>query len=363
MKLAERTQLDKHIRPRHAVRRRMQTMLCIIVSLTVLIVGLSIYHTLTVGHHQNEAAAMSDEITALASQVQDLKNQQASNESLLAEQGDTISYLEKQAEKQEETLKKQQKIISVQKEEIAALKKVTTTKKTAITTTKKASTTAKAKKTTVPVTVSKNDKLIALTFDDGPSTATTGKLLDALKKREAKATFFVLGSRINDKTAPLLKRMEKEGHVVGNHSQSHKNLRYLSAAGIKSEINTCSKKIKQVLGHHPTLMRCPGGNYDADVKAYARDAGMAIIQWSVDTRDWESRNVKSIINTAFNNTYSKIQDGSIVLMHDIYPTTVDAAIKMVDRLQKEGYTLVTVPELLTLRGGGAAAGQVYSSAS
>lgn len=364
MKLQER---PKHttgrIHPRHAVRRRMQTLLAIIAVLAILTVGLGIFHTLTVKGYRAEAAAMGGELDTLRSQVAALESQQAANASKLAEQDDTISSLEEKAEKQEQKLKKQEKTIAAQKKEIAALKKVTTTQKTSATTTKKTTTTAKPKKTTVAVTASKKDKLIALTFDDGPSTATTGKLLDALKKRKAKATFFVLGSRINAETAPLLKRMEAEGHVVGNHSQNHKNLRYLSASGIKTEMHTAAKKIKAVLGHYPTIMRCPGGNYDDEVKAYARGAGVSIIQWSVDTRDWESRNVKSIINTAFNSSYSKIQDGSIVLMHDIYPTTVNAAIKVVDRLQKEGYTLVTVPELLTLRGGGAAAGQVYNSAA
>ena len=362
MKTLERTpKTIRNTRPRHAVRRRMQVMLCIIAALAVVVVGLGIFHTLTVRNFRTETAAMDGELDTLRSQLAGLESQQADSASRLAEQDDTVSSLEEQVEKQENQIKKQEKTIAAQKKEIAALKKNTTTKK-GDTTTKKTTTTTKPKKTTVAVTASKTDKLIALTFDDGPNPKTTGKLLDALKKRGVKATFFVLGSCINDTTAPLLKRMEAEGHVVANHSQNHKNLRYLSAAGIKAEMDACSKKIKKVLGHNPTIMRCPGGNFDNEVKDYARGAGMAMIQWSVDTRDWESRNVKSIINTAFNNSYSKIQDGAIVLMHDIYPTTVDAAVKMVDRLQKEGYTMVTVPELLTLRKGGAIAGEVYVSA-
>ena len=363
MKLQEKPKYTTgHIHPRHAVRRRVQTLLGIIAALAILTVGLGIFHTLTVIDYRAEADAMAGELDTLHSQIAVLESQQAANSSRLAEQDNTISSLEEQAKEQEEKLKEQEKTIAAQKKAIAALKKVTTTKANA-TTTKKTTTTAKPKKTTVAVTASKKDKLIALTFDDGPSTATTGKLLDALQERGAKATFFVLGSCINNETAPLLKRMEAEGHAVGNHSQNHKNLRYQSASGIKAEMNTAAKKIKAVLGHYPTIMRCPGGNYDDEVKAYAQSAGVSIIQWSVDTRDWESRNVKSILNTAFNNSYSKIQDGAIMLMHDIYPTTVEAAIQMVDRLQKEGYTLVTVPELLTLRGGGAAAGQVYNSAA
>jgi len=98
------------------------------------------------------------------------------------------------------------------------------------------------------------------------------------------------------------------------------------------------------LGHKPVVMRCPGGNYNNKVLAYAKNAGIPIAYWTVDTRDWESRNVGAIMGVAFSE--DGIKSGSVVLMHDIYETSVDAAVQMVDRLQKEGYTFVTVPELI-----------------
>ena len=182
-------------------------------------------------------------------------------------------------------------------------------------------------------------------------------MLDELKKRGVRATFFVLGTRV-DAYPELIKRMEAEGHVVGNHSNSHKNLTKLSAAGIKTEMELCAAKIEKVLGHKPEVMRCPGGNYNTAVLNYAKEAGIPVIQWGVDTRDWESRNVTSILNKAFGK--NGIKDGSIVLMHDIYSTTVDATIQMVDRLIDEGYTFVTVPELLYDREGKIEAGKRYS---
>lgn len=367
MKQAERIKISSH--PRHAVRRRMHVLLALVTVLAVATVGLGVYHSLSVGNHKEQAASLSQQLTALESQIAALESQQAINVSQLAQQEDTIQSMEQVVASQSSQLEQQNKTIATQKKQIESLKKVTTTKMTTTgkggtkaptKATTKATTFKPAPTTTVAVTAKATDKLIALTFDDGPDTTTTAKLLDALKARGVKATFFVLGQRINDTTIPLLQRMETEGHAIGNHSNSHKNMRNLSAADIKKELDACSNKIEKAIGHKPTIMRFPGGNYDDEARLCARNAGMAAIQWSVDTRDWESRNVTSIVNATFNNKYAKVKDGAIILMHDIYPTTVDAAIKVVDRLLKEGYTMVTVPELLTLRGGGAAPGVVYN---
>ena len=156
--------------------------------------------------------------------------------------------------------------------------------------------------------------------------------------------------------------MEAEGHVVGSHTQNHKDLSALSSAGVKREMDETAIRLEKILGHKPTLVRVPYGSYNNTVKACAKKAKVSLIQWNVDTRDWESKNVDSIMKQSFRKGSYGIQDGAIVLMHDIYSTTVDAAIKMMDRLAKEGYTMVTVPELLTAREGGAVAGQVYYSA-
>ena len=198
-------------------------------------------------------------------------------------------------------------------------------------------------------------KLVALTFDDGPGKYTE-RLLNELKKRDAKATFFVLGNRV-EKNADLLKRMEAEGHCVGSHSYEHKNLTRLSYSGVQKDLDKTATKIQKVLGHKPEVMRCPGGSCNDNVKKYAKEAGIPIIYWTVDTRDWESKNVNKIMQVSFGK--NGIQDGSIVLMHDIHETSVDAAIKMMDKLQKQGYTLVTVPELLMAREGKITPGVVY----
>ena len=268
----------------------------------------------------------------ISSQASEIEKQ----ESIIAEQESTISA-------QESTIKAQSSTIEEQKRKNTAVKAPTATPQATVNTVVFAD---------VDVTGLTGKKLVALTFDDGPGPY-TARLLDALKARNAKATFFVVGSRV-DSYAWLIKRMEAEGHVVGNHSQSHKNLKYLSASGIASEMGSCAQKLTNVLGHEPIVMRCPGGNYNNAVKTYAKNEGVPIIQWSVDTRDWESRNKSAILKYT-----SNVKDGSIVLMHDIYSTTVDASIEMMDRLINQGYTLVTVPELLKAKRGTVEAGNVY----
>lgn len=199
-------------------------------------------------------------------------------------------------------------------------------------------------------------RLVALTFDDGPGPY-TAQLLDALRDRGVKATFFVLGSRAAQ-YPDLIRRMEAEGHVVGNHSYGHGNLRRMSLAGVTNEMNRAVDVLTPLLGHRPVVMRAPGGNYNNTVKQYDCNEGVPIIQWGVDTRDWESRNVEAILNQAFYGNNS-IKEGSIVLMHDIYSTTVQAAIRMVDTLLEQGYSFATVPEILVAREGEVYAGEVY----
>ncbi|HIW72738.1 MAG TPA: polysaccharide deacetylase family protein [Firmicutes bacterium] len=203
-------------------------------------------------------------------------------------------------------------------------------------------------------------KLIALTFDDGPGDTTT-RLLDELKKRNMKATFFVVGNRVN-RYASTLKRAADEGHEIGTHTYSHPNLTKLSLEEKAEEIQSSIQAITAITGKPVTLLRPPGGSYDDELKSYCGGQGLRIVYWSVDTRDWESHNKSSILSTAFQEGPYGIRNGAIVLMHDIYTDTVDAAVEMMDRLQKEGYTTVTVSELLQLRKNGGVAGEVYVSA-
>lgn len=196
-------------------------------------------------------------------------------------------------------------------------------------------------------------KIVALTFDDGPGPFTE-RLLDEMKKRNAHATFFVLGNRVNS-YKNLIRRMAEEGHVVGNHSNSHKMLHKMDLVGVRQEMGKCAEALEKILGYRPCVMRCPGGNSSSVVKEYATEAGVPILYWSVDTRDWESRNKDAILKVCKQN----IKDGSIVLLHDIHSVSVDAAIELMDWLADEGYTMVTVPELLYARYGEMEAGKTY----
>ncbi len=204
-------------------------------------------------------------------------------------------------------------------------------------------------------------KLVALTYDDGPGKY-TDDLLDYLKEQGVKATFFVIDYNAeNYKT--LLARMVAEGHCVGNHSNKHDNLKKMTTKKqIRDAIEQCNKTIEAATGQKVTVMRPPGGNYDDLVRQVAKEMGMAIINWQVDTLDWKSKDPEKIMQIAFDkeSAYS-VRDGSIVLMHDIYQTTFEATKQMIPRLKQEGYTFVTVPELLTLRGG-MEPGKVYTKA-
>lgn len=218
---------------------------------------------------------------------------------------------------------------------------------------------AKQRSAATPVPSAPGEKkLIALTFDDGPGKE-TGRLLDELKARGMKATFFVIGDRAAA-YPDLLRRMADEGHEIGNHTYAHSDLTKLGEDEIRGSLTQTDDVIQTECGRVPTLMRPPGGNYNEAVKSVTAGLGQRIIYWTVDTRDWQSRNTSAIIKTAFQSGRYGIQDGAIVLMHDIYSTTVDAAVTIMDRLQKEGYQTVTVSELLALRRDGGSPGEVYS---
>ena len=202
-------------------------------------------------------------------------------------------------------------------------------------------------------------KRIAITFDDGPS-AYTNRLLDALYDRDVTATFFVLGQQVAANPSTAI-RIVNEGHEIASHSYRHPDLSRRSAAGIRDELSQCRDIIYTTTGRHPTLLRPPYGAHNSTVQSVAREFGYPLIMWSVDTRDWESRNVNAIMGHFVNaNGTVRIRDGDIILMHDIYATTIDAAIRAIDILLAEGFTFVTVSELLTERYGELTPGKVYN---
>jgi len=201
------------------------------------------------------------------------------------------------------------------------------------------------------------DRVIAFTFDDGPSIHTE-RLLDELTERNVLATFFILGTQVT-RHPEIAGRIAQNGHEIGSHSYGHPLFTRLTAAGIREEINRSHAAIYQATGVIPTLMRPPYGGQNATVRSVAEEFGLPLIMWSVDTRDWESQNVDAILYHFVNDNGVRVQNGDIVLMHDVYASTIDAAIKAIDLLLEEGFIFVTVSELLINRHGSLTPGNVY----
>ena len=202
-----------------------------------------------------------------------------------------------------------------------------------------------------------NKKIIALTFDDGPSTDETNgtsDLLDLLEQYDSKATFFCLGNRLNDESAPLLKRMVELGCEIGNHSFDHADLATLSAEDVTSQLSRTDEEIQNLVGHSATVVRPPYGSFNDTV---AGIAARPLIMWSVDTLDWETQNADSTVQNVMDNA----QDGAIILMHDIFKESVDAAEVFIPQLIQEGYQLVTVSELAAAKGITLEAGTSYGA--
>lgn len=181
-------------------------------------------------------------------------------------------------------------------------------------------------------------KHVALTFDDGPHKEVTPKVLDILNKYEARATFFVLGNRA-EFYPEILRRAVSEGHEIGNHSWSHPHLTKLSQSDIKNQLSKTFGQIAKTTGAKAELIRPPFGEVNDVIESSVNGP---IINWSVDTRDWDSRNPNAILS----EVQSQVEDGSIILMHDIYPSTAESLAMVLDWLQKEGYQIVTVSDLL-----------------
>ena len=196
-------------------------------------------------------------------------------------------------------------------------------------------------------------KYIALTFDDGPNRGTTDRLLDGLKDRGASATFFLVGERISGEE-DLVKRMRSEGHQVGNHTWSHVRLRGAGEETIRQEIQRTQTALETLLGPVMYWLRPPYGQMDEQERKLVT---VPMVQWSVDPRDWEVKDTDKVVQAVL----KAAKPNAIILLHDIYPTSVDAALKIVDALQKQGYWFVTVEELLALNGIEAQPGTVYRS--
>lgn len=192
---------------------------------------------------------------------------------------------------------------------------------------------------------------VALTFDDGPKASTTTVLLDGLARRGVRATFFVIGENVEGNEL-LLQRMEGEGHQIGLHTYHHKSLDQLNAAGFYAEVDSLRATLTALVGREEFMLRPPYGMMNAATQARA---AAPIVLWSVDPEDWSDRDtarqVAAITEAA--------RDGDIILLHDIYPSSVDTALQVVDTLMARGFHFVTVEELFAIRGQTPENGKVY----
>ena len=181
---------------------------------------------------------------------------------------------------------------------------------------------------------------VAITYDDGPG-AETNRLLDKLKAKNAHASFMVLAPSA-EQHPELLKRMKAEGHTIGNHTKSHRQLNTLSPAQVSQEIDAGNAAIKKATGQGTRWVRPPYGATNATVDQVTRDKGVSQALWDVDTVDWKDRNSEHVCSSAVQGARA----GSIVLMHDIHPTTVDAADCVIDGLRAKGLEPVSLDRLL-----------------
>ena len=181
-------------------------------------------------------------------------------------------------------------------------------------------------------------KYIALTFDDGPSRKYTPILLDGLKERGVHATFFLMGKNIEGEE-DIVKRMSEEGHLIGNHSYEHIQLTKAGAKAVCEAVEHTQEQIEAITGKRPEYIRPPYGDWNEELE---EEIGMTPVLWSLDSLDWKLKDTGKIIRQVLKD----VKDEDIILLHDIFPSSVEAALELIDILQKEGYVFVTADELL-----------------
>ncbi|ORX98793.1 glycoside hydrolase/deacetylase [Basidiobolus meristosporus CBS 931.73] len=188
----------------------------------------------------------------------------------------------------------------------------------------------------------------AVTFDDGPSQY-TGRLLDDLKARKVKVTFFIVGQMLeNDQGRQFLKRAYDEGHHIASHTYTHISLAKSTISAIRSEMQKTSDAIFKVIGKRPQYMRPPYGEYNAQSLALMKEMGYKVIYWNVDTLDWQTMNSQKTLDV-YKKTLAKANlknDRFISLQHDIQPSTIQAAGGILDAVIKSGFKITTVADCL-----------------
>ncbi len=182
--------------------------------------------------------------------------------------------------------------------------------------------------------------VVALTFDDGPNASSTPILLDGLKERKVRATFFLIGENVEkDENEKIVKRMYEEGHLIGNHTYTHCNLSKLETGEAKKELEQTDTVIEKITGKQPVFVRAPYGELPVDSE---QDLNRIYIGWTVDPLDWMTEDTGAVVKTVV----EEINPGDVILLHDCCPSSVQAAIRIVDLLQGKGYEFVTVDHLI-----------------
>lgn len=189
----------------------------------------------------------------------------------------------------------------------------------------------------VSAATARENPRVALTFDDGPSNY-TASLLDGLRKRGVRATFFLQGQCIEGKEE-VIKQMQEDGHLIGNHTFHHVQLTKLSDEQAKQEVVSTSNAIYEITGIYTSYIRPPFGEWK---KGLDYNVTMIPVLWTIDSRDWYTQNTPVIVNEVM----KQVEDGDIILMHDCYKTSVESALQIVDQLKEQGYELVTVDEMI-----------------
>lgn len=185
--------------------------------------------------------------------------------------------------------------------------------------------------------VSEPGPRIALTFDDGPGPYTE-RLLDGLKERGVKASFFLIGRSVKE-YPEAVKRMEEEGHLIGNHTYSHVKLKGLSPEETRREIQKTDEAVYEITGKHMAYLRPPFGEWEEDLEL---TYPVLPVMWTVDPLDWTTENVEEIVD----RVVTQAGENDMILLHDCYDSSVEAALRIVDRLLAEGFDFVRVDELL-----------------
>ena len=180
---------------------------------------------------------------------------------------------------------------------------------------------------------------VALTFDDGPSPEYTPLLLDGLRERNVKASFFVIGSNIEKEGGEeIIRRIYEEGHLIGNHTWHHVDLSDLSTEDAWKELEMTDSLIEAITGEETALVRPPFGEFPRSME----EPDKLYVKWTVDSRDWVTKDTQEIVRKVVTDT----EENDIILMHDCYETSVEAALQIIDTLSERGYEFVTVDRLL-----------------